>query len=109
MGRILVVEDDIQLSGDMGIWLVSEKHEVDVVNDGVEAAKCLTEVDYDMLILDWDLPGKLGVDICRDYRDDGGRAAVLMLTGRGLSSDKEQGLDAGADDYLTKPFDLVEL
>ncbi len=109
MGRILVVEDDTQLSQDMGIWLVSEKYEVDVVNDGLEAAQRLTESDYELLILDWDLPGKQGVDVCRDYRDDGGRAAVLMLTGRGSSLDKEQGLDAGADDYLTKPFDLVEL
>src|SRR4030095_5739874 len=106
MGRILVVEDDTQLSEDMGIWLVSEKHEVDVVNDGIEATKRLTESDYDLLILDWDLPGKQGVDICRDYRDEGGRGGVLMLPGRGSSLDKEQGLDAGADDYLTKPFDL---
>jgi DNA-binding response OmpR family regulator/tRNA A-37 threonylcarbamoyl transferase component Bud32 len=109
MGRILIVEDDVDLSEQVSLWLEGESHEVDVANDGLTACTRLKESDYDLLVLDWDLPGKKGVDICREYRDDGGMAAVLMLTGRGQSSDKEEGLDAGADDYLTKPFDLVEL
>jgi DNA-binding response OmpR family regulator/tRNA A-37 threonylcarbamoyl transferase component Bud32 len=109
MARILVVEDNTELREDLEFWLTGDEHEVDAFCDGNDAAKRLTEADYDLLILDWDLPGKHGIEICREYRDQGGLSAVLMLTGRGTGTEKEQGLDAGADDYLTKPFDLQEL
>src|SRR5262249_8936208 len=62
-----------------------------------------------VVILDWELPGLSGPEICRQYRDSGGDAPILMLTGKRELDDKEEGLDAGADDYLTKPFHLREL
>src|SRR5262249_34277288 len=61
------------------------------------------------LILDWQLPGMAGIDICKEFRSQGGMTPVLMLTGKSAISDKETGLDAGADDYLTKPFHMKEL
>jgi len=67
------------------------------------------EKDYDLLILDWMLPGKDGVFLCQFYRHSGKNAPILMLTARDTTADKVQGLDAGADDYLVKPVDLDEL
>src|SRR5262249_34121499 len=73
---------------------------------GWELAKTKT---YDLLILDWDIPDLNGINILKRFRDAGGRAPVIMLTGHASASDKELGLDTGADDYLTKPFDVTEL
>lgn len=109
MARILVVEDDLDLCDRVNMWLSHEEHAVDAVNDGLEALNFLKSREYDMVILDWDLPGMLGIDVCKNFRAAGGTTPVLMLTGRGNMSDKEQGFDAGADDYLTKPFHLKEL
>ncbi len=109
MPRILIVEDDLDLCDRVTMWLTHEEHSVDAVNEGLQGLEYLTSRSYDMVILDWDLPGMLGVDICKNFRAAGGTTPVLMLTGRGNMSDKEQGFDAGADDYLTKPFHLKEL
>ena len=64
---------------------------------------------YDLLILDWTLPGLSGMDVCRQYRGNGGNAAIIILTGKNTINDKEEGFEAGADDYLTKPFHPREL
>ncbi len=109
MARVLIVEDDLDLCDRVNMWLSHEEHSVDAVNDGLEALDMLKSREYDIVILDWDLPGMLGIDVCRNFRDSGGSTPVLMLTGRGNMSDKEEGFDAGADDYLTKPFHLKEL
>lgn len=109
MPKILLVEDDIHLAGDVVDWLEFEKHTVEHVADGKEADERLRFYQYDLIILDWELPGVHGIDICRRYRQAGGNSPVLMLTGKGEITDKEQGLDSGADDYLTKPFHLKEL
>jgi DNA-binding response OmpR family regulator len=109
MSKILVVEDDKALSSDMVQWLQFEKHTVEAVLDGREAEERLKFYQYELIILDWELPGVAGIDICRRYRSSGGGTPILMLTGRGTVDDKEQGLDSGADDYLTKPFHLKEL
>ncbi|MBS1998349.1 MAG: response regulator transcription factor [Cyanobacteria bacterium SZAS LIN-2] len=69
----------------------------------------MTAFQYDLAVLDWGLPGKLGVDICRDYRARGGKTPILMLTGKGEIESKLEGFDSGADDYLAKPFNLREL
>jgi CheY-like chemotaxis protein/tRNA A-37 threonylcarbamoyl transferase component Bud32 len=109
MARILIVEDDLDLCDRVVLWLTHEEHSLDAVHDGLEALEMLRSREYDIVILDWDLPGMLGVDVCNKFRAEGGTTPVLMLTGRGNMSDKEKGFDAGADDYLTKPFHLKEL
>lgn len=109
MAKILLIEDDKTLSGMIFDWLKLENHVVDAVDNGLEAFDRIRYYEYDAAIVDWDLPGKSGIDICKEYRAGGGMMRVLMLTGKGKIDEKEQGLDAGADDYLTKPFDMKEL
>jgi len=109
MSKVLIVEDDRGLAKLIGDWLSSERHTSEHVEDGSEALQRLKVYDYDLVILDWNLPGTSGLEILKDYRGRGGSAPVLMLTGKGDITDKESGLDAGADDYLTKPFHPREL
>ena len=109
MSKILLVEDEADLSGPISDTLTREKHVVQVVANGDEALECLRLYQYDLIILDWMLPGASGLDICRKYRSNKGTTPILMLTARASLEDKEAGLDCGADDYLTKPFHLREL
>ena len=109
MAKFLVVEDDPVVSQTLIDWLHSEHHTAELAEDGIEAWDLLRLYQYDIVILDWKLPRKSGVDICRDYRRQAGTAPILMLTGESSLDHKETGLDAGADDYLTKPFQLREL
>ncbi len=109
MAKIILVEDDKSIREDVVDWLEFEKHTVEAVDNGNEAVDRLRLYEYDLVILDWELPGVLGIDICKKYRAFGGIAPVLMLTGKNAIEDKEAGLDSGADDYLTKPFHLKEL
>lgn len=109
MAKILFVEDDTDLSGRVNEWLAFEQHAVECVFDGAEATERLKFYQYELVILDWDLPKKPGIEVCKDFRGSGGLTPILMLTGKGTINDKELGLDAGADDYLTKPFHLKEL
>lgn len=104
MAKVLVVEDDADTGATIKDLLVLESHTVEVVLDGNEASSRLQQYDYDLVVLDWELPDKNGVDVLRDYRAQRGKNPVLMLTGRSDFADKETGLDTGADDYLTKPF-----
>lgn len=90
-------------------WLTIEHHNVEVVGDGKEGLEKLQFYEYDIVILDWALPGMQGVDILKEFRNKGGVTPVLMLTGKDAVTEKEQGFDAGADDYLTKPFHMKEL
>ncbi|HIA51691.1 MAG TPA: response regulator transcription factor, partial [Candidatus Melainabacteria bacterium] len=109
MAKVLLVEDDETLSAMIIDWLQNERFLVDAVANGNEGMSLLKVNQYDAIILDWNLPGMSGVDICRAYRGAGGRAPVIMLTAKAMISDKAQGFDSGADDYLTKPFDVREL
>lgn len=109
MAKILIVEDDRELAGVLQDWLCSEHHVVDTIDNGSEADQMLRHYAFDLLVLDWDLPGMPGVEICRNFRSRGGTTPILMLTGKGEIKDKTAGLDAGADDYLTKPFHPDEL
>jgi DNA-binding response OmpR family regulator len=84
-------------------------HIVDAVEDGDTAQWLITQKEYDLLILDWMLPKVSGVSLCRQYRQAGKTAPVLMLTAKDTTDDKVTGLDAGADDYLVKPVDVIEL
>lgn len=110
MAKILFVEDDKDLTEMVNDWLSADGYSVEIVNDGTEGWEVLRKGKFDLIILDWHLPGGLsGPEICRKYRDTDGKAPVIMLTGRTEITEKEQGFDAGVDDYLTKPFNLKEL
>ncbi len=109
MAKILLVEDDTDLSGRVGEWLTFEQHSVESVFDGLEASQRLRIYSYEVVILDWELPKMSGIEVCKEFRGRGGATPILMLTGKGTVTEKEAGLDAGADDYLTKPFHLKEL
>ncbi|MCK5580896.1 MAG: response regulator transcription factor [Candidatus Omnitrophica bacterium] len=107
--RILVVEDEIKIASFLKRGLKEERYVVDVANNGQEGL-FLAEVNpYDLIILDIMLPGTDGISVCRKLRDSGIATPVLMLTARNNIEDKVRGLDAGADDYLTKPFAFEEL
>jgi DNA-binding response OmpR family regulator len=109
MAKILLVEDDVDLGDRIVQWLKHEHHVVELIADGQQASDYLAQLKYDLVVLDWGLPSRNGVEVLRDFRNAGGVTPVLMLTGRGKIAEKEEGLDAGADDYLTKPFDIKEL
>ena len=109
MAKVLIVEDDKQLSALIVDWLTGEKYATEAVYKGTDGLERLKFYKYDVVILDWDLPGLSGVEVCRQFREEGGTTPILMLTGKKEITDKAQGLDSGADDYLTKPFDVIEL
>lgn len=109
MSKILLVEDDSSFAEYLCTWLRQEAHIVDLVQTGTEALDYLKVFPYDVIILDWKLPDMDGVSICRLFRLSGGKAPVLMLTGKAEVDSKELGLDSGADDYVVKPPDLREL
>jgi two-component system OmpR family response regulator len=107
--RILVVEDDRTLADGLSRSLSSAGHSIDVVGDGLQAEASLGGTAYDLVILDLQLPSRDGLDVLRSYRSGGGLAPVMVLTARNAVADRIRGLDAGADDYFSKPFDLPEL
>lgn len=109
MAKILLVEDDLEVCEVVSDWLTDEHYTIDVVSSGSEAIERLRFDKYDVLIFDWQLPDLTGIEICKRFRSKGGNTPVLMLTGKSEITDKETGLDAGADDYLTKPFHPREL
>jgi DNA-binding response OmpR family regulator len=109
MARILLVEDDKDQATTIEEWLSSEHHNVVISYDGEEGQYRIENDNFDVIVLDWDLPKITGLEILKRYRMKKGSAPVIMLTGKGTISDRESGLDGGADDYLTKPFSLREL
>lgn len=108
MAKILIVEDDKDLAMIVSDSL-SASHVVDMVHVGDEGRDRLLFYEYDMAILDWELPKMSGVEILKAVRQSGKNIPVLMLTGKDSVAEKELGLDTGADDYLTKPFEMKEL
>lgn len=109
MAKILIVEDDKDLSDSVADILRFEHHNVEQIHNGQDALDNLLVYVYDLVILDWELPGLNGVEILKRVRDQGKSYPILMLTGRSAIEDKTTGLDGGADDYLPKPFDMKEL
>lgn len=107
--RILVVEDERVLAEALVEALQQEFHAVDVARDGATAAELADVNEYDLIVLDWTIPPPTGIELLRSWRRAGRETPVLMLTGRAAVGDRVDGLDTGADDYLTKPFSLVEL
>jgi DNA-binding response OmpR family regulator len=109
MAKILLVEDDASAAQFAITWLTDENYLVEWASDGAKALDLLAIADFDVILLDWELPKHSGYEILRHLRDRGNRTPVIMLTGKGTIKDKEMGLDGGADDYLAKPYDLSEL
>ncbi|HEX2427313.1 MAG TPA: response regulator transcription factor [Gaiellaceae bacterium] len=107
--RILVVEDEVKMAGLLHRGLSEDGHVVDVARHGDDAVWMGQVVEYDAIVLDLMLPGLDGVGVCRRWRESGVWSPVLMLTARDTIEDRVAGLDAGADDYLPKPFSFAEL
>jgi DNA-binding response OmpR family regulator len=107
--KILVVEDNKKLANFLSRAFTEEGFVVDSAADGRTALKQIEAIAYDLVVLDWMLPGQDGVAVCREVRSRGSRVPILMLTARAEVGERILGLDAGADDYLPKPFDLGEL
>jgi DNA-binding response OmpR family regulator len=109
MSKILLVEDDQALREMTAKYLRSSKFMVDTVDNGADALEILRFSVFDAIVLDWELPGMSGPEILKQFRARGGLTPILMLTGKNKLSDKAEGFNAGADDYLTKPFEVDEL
>jgi two-component system alkaline phosphatase synthesis response regulator PhoP len=107
--HILLVEDEEALRMTLSDRLLSEGYKVDCAGDGEEGLRCAMQAIHDLILLDIMLPRKNGFDVCRDVRQAGLTMPILMLTARGQTVDKVIGLKLGADDYLTKPFEMMEL
>jgi DNA-binding response OmpR family regulator len=107
--KLLLVEDDFDLSGVLGRSLASRGYEVLRCADGAEALLAARKKSFDVVVLDLTLPSLDGLEILQRLRSDGNRTPVLVLTARGAVGERIAGLNAGADDYLAKPFDLEEL
>jgi len=109
MAKILVVDDDRLLTAMIKEWLERERHSIEEVHNGSEAMDLLKHYQFDLAILDWGLPQLDGIQILKEFRSRGGNMPILFLTGRKTILEKEAGFEAGADDYLVKPFDMREL
>jgi OmpR-family two-component system manganese-sensing response regulator len=107
--RILLVDDEVELTDPLSRVLSREGYGVDVAYDGVSGSKLASQGIYDLLILDWMLPQRSGLEICQQLRSQGRTTPVLFLTAKDTLDDRVKGLDAGADDYIVKPFELREL
>jgi two-component system OmpR family response regulator len=107
--RILIIEDDDRVSKFIAKGLKAEGYQVTVAFDGTAGTEMTLRNEYDLMLLDLTLPGKDGVEICADLRARGWKKAILILTARDAMEDKVRGLEAGADDYVTKPFAFEEL
>jgi DNA-binding response OmpR family regulator len=109
MMRLLLVEDERKVASFIARALRENSYSVDVAETGEKALDLVSRLNYDLVLLDIRLPKLSGVQVCREIRESGIETPVLMLTARSLVEQRVEGLDAGADDYLTKPFALAEL
>ena len=107
--RLLVVEDDRRIADSLAEALTNQHYVVDVANDGQEGWEFVEAFDYNLLLLDAILPKLDGMTLCRQVRSQGYQMPILLLTARDTTEDKVMGLDAGADDYVVKPYKLQEL
>ena len=107
--KILLVDDEVELTDSLSKILSYEGYQIDIAHEGYKGIELALQNNYDLLILDWMLPGKSGLEICQELRDHSLTTPVLFLTAKDTIDDRVIGLDAGADDYLIKPFELREL
>ena len=109
MAKILIVDDDTTAAAGLKDWLELERHNVETCDNGADGLSLINNYKYDLVILDWEMPGMNGIDVLRQLHSSSRQTYILMLTGKTALTDKEAGLDLGADDYLTKPFEMREL
>lgn len=109
MTHILLVEDEVKLARLVELELNYQGYQVSIAYDGLTALTAARELHLDLVILDWMLPGLSGLEICRRLRSIGDQVPIILLTVKDEVSDRIAGLDAGADDYLVKPFSVDEL
>lgn len=109
MSKILLVEDDLSVAKPFVAWLESESYTVDLVTSGEDAVQLLATYSFDVIVLDWELPGVSGYKVLQTLREKGKGTPVIFLTGRQDMDSKVSGLNCGADDYLIKPCDPREL
>ena len=107
--KILLVDDETELTDPLSKVLSREGYQVDVADNGKDGSELAQKNNYDLLILDWMLPEKSGLEICQEVRSRSSNTPVLFLTAKDTIDDRVLGLDAGADDYIIKPFELREL
>jgi DNA-binding response OmpR family regulator len=107
--RILIVEDEVNIANNLRMGFLDENYVVDVVHDGNEAYDLASVEEFDVIILDLMLPGMDGVTLCKSLRQEKVYTPIIMLTAKDAVEDKVKGLEAGADDYLVKPFSFEEL
>ena len=108
--RVLLIEDDLDIAGNVGDFLEAAGHQVDFAYDGISGMHLALTREFDVIVIDWMLPGMPGTDLCRKLRREAqSRVPALMLTARDTLADKLEGFEAGVDDYLVKPFALQEL
>jgi two-component system, OmpR family, response regulator len=107
--RVLVVDDELEMAALLARGLVGEGYEVEIAADGIRAITMAGEQRYDLAVLDVTMPGMSGFELCRRLRDQVPSIGIILLTARDAVDDRVRGLDAGADDYLTKPFAFAEL
>ncbi|MBA3860260.1 MAG: DNA-binding response regulator [Cyanobacteria bacterium PR.3.49] len=109
MPKILLVEDDPASAEITKTWLSAQRYDVELARDGAEALEFLRMAKFDVILLDFNLPHVTGFDVLKQFRGEGNSTPVIMVTAKSAASDKETMLDGGADDYLTKPYELTEL
>ncbi len=109
LAKILIVDDDRVLCTLVSDWLITQHYNVESTHDGLSALELLKLGGFDLVVLDWDLPGKTGIELLKDFRDWGGQTPVIMLTAKDEPAEKERSFDYGVDDYVTKPFGVREL
>ena len=109
VSNILIVEDEVKLARFIELELTAEGYAITVAYDGLNALTMIRESNPDMVLLDWMLPGMSGIEICRRLRSTGNKVPIIFLTAKDEISDRVAGLDAGANDYVVKPFSIEEL
>jgi DNA-binding response OmpR family regulator len=109
MPKLLIADDDEQLLERVADWLRTQSFTVETASDGAAAAILMKTIVYDVIVIDWEMPGRKGPELCKDFRHNGGETPILMLTAKTAIEEKERGFLSGADDYLTKPFHPKEL
>ena len=107
--QILIVEDEVEIAQAVKAELDYEGYEVSLAHDGLTGLSTARKAEFDLILLDWMLPGLTGVEICRRLRQTANRVPIIFLTAQDEIGDRVNGLDAGANDYLTKPFSIDEL
>jgi DNA-binding response OmpR family regulator len=107
--KILLAEDDVKLAQFIEMELTCEGYEVKMAHDGLDGLMQARQTSPDLMILDWMMPGMSGIEICRRLRSTGSKIPIILVTAKDEISDRVAGLDAGADDYVVKPFSIEEL